>query len=233
MMRLDKFLSECGMATRSEAKKQIKSGRITVNGSVVSKPESKVDEENDEISLDGKKIAYAVSETFVFYKPKGCVTARRDNLHTTVFDLLPDEIKAVRDLSPVGRLDLDTEGLLLLTNDGALNHRLMSPAHHVAKTYFARLDKAVPSDAVELFQKGIDIGDEKPTLPAELLILEDGKTARLTITEGRFHQVKRMFYAIGCEVVYLKREKLGTLSLDGLSTGECRRLTEEELQTLM
>ena len=170
------------------------------------------------------------------------MTARTDNVHKTVMSYFPEEIK--KDLSPVGRLDLDTEGLLLFTDDGALNHHLMSPAHHMEKTYFAVLDKQVPPEAVEMFQKGIDIGDEKPTLPAKLTILEpmlgtntngdQGEifSAELTIQEGRFHQVKRMFQAVGCQVTYLKRLSIGSLTLGDLAPGEFRELAEEEVLML-
>jgi 16S rRNA pseudouridine516 synthase len=132
--------------------------------------------------------------------------------------------------SPVGRLDRDTEGLLLVTNDGALNHRLTSPAHHVDKTYFARLDVPVPKEAVSLFAAGVDIGDDKPTLPAKLVLLPDEREAELTIREGRFHQVKRMFEAVGCNVVYLKRLSMGGLTLGALPKGEYRKLSPEEMK---
>ena len=141
---------------------------------------------------------------------------------------MPNECK--KDCSPVGRLDLDTEGLLLITNDGRLSHELLSPTHHVSKTYYAKLDKPVPQDAVRLFKDGIDIGDEKPTLPAELDILdEDFPSARLTIYEGRFHQVKRMFKAVGCEVTYLRRESFGSLTLENLPKGEYKKITINEI----
>jgi 16S rRNA pseudouridine516 synthase len=140
---------------------------------------------------------------------------------------------AMRDrFSPVGRLDRDTEGLLLITDDGALNHRLTSPAHHVEKTYFARLDVPVPREAVELFASGVDIGDQKPTLPAQLTLLPDEREAELTIQEGRFHQVRRMFETVGCTVIYLKRLSMGSITLGDLPRGEYRKLSPEELAQL-
>jgi len=158
------------------------------------------------------------------------VTAKQDNVHKTVMDYFPEDVK-VKDIAPVGRLDLDTEGLLLFTNDGLLTHHLLSPTHHIPKTYYAILDKEVPETAVEAFKNGVDIGDDKPTLPADLVILSE-KEAELTIHEGRFHQVKRMFEAVGCTVTYLKRLSMGTLTLGDLQKGEYRRLTEVEVHAL-
>ena len=238
MMRLDKFLADAGLGTRSEVKKQLKSGIVSVNGAVCKRPEEKIDPSKDQIVVGGKTVEYELSSYYLFYKPAGCVTAKSDSMHQTVMDYFPDQVK--KDSSPVGRLDKDTEGLLIITNDGALNHHLMSPAHHVKKMYYAVLDKAVPSEAVTLFAEGVDIGDEKLTLPAELEILpvetdEAGNPvyhANLTIAEGRFHQVKRMFEAVGCNVVYLKRVSLGVLTLGELKPGDYRKLTENEIEAL-
>jgi 16S rRNA pseudouridine516 synthase len=236
-MRLDKFLADAGVGTRSEVKKMIKSGRITVNGSAARRPEQKMDPSVDEVCVDGGTVCYEQFSYYLFHKPSGCVTARTDASFPTVMDFFPEEMRDK--FSPVGRLDKDTEGLLLITNDGALNHRLVSPAYHVDKTYYARLDQPVPSAAIEQFTKGIDIGDEKPTLPAELLILPEEKdisgtvyAAQLTIREGRFHQVKRMFAAVGCEVLYLKRLSMGSLTLQDLPKGKYRKLTPEEVVKL-
>ena len=170
---------------------------------------------------------------YLFHKPAGCVTAKTDRLHKTVMDYFPDEIR--KKCSPVGRLDLDTEGLLLITNDGALTHHLLSPAHQIKKTYFALLDNPVPADSIRQFETGIDIGDDKPTLPAELILLEsedgqDGFPVELTISEGRFHQVKRMFAAVGCNVLYLKRLSMGNLTLENLPKGEYRKLSPSMIQ---
>lgn len=237
MMRLDKYLADCGVGTRSEVKKYIKAKQITINGSVAAKPEVKIDENKDEIYFRGKPVSYEKYVYYLFHKPSGCVTAKQDNLHKTVMDYFPEEIRA-KGVAPVGRLDLDTEGLLLVTNDGALTHHLLSPAHHVPKTYYAILDKEVPKYACTQFQEGIDIGDEKPTLPAELIIFpisEDTKgepvySAELTICEGRFHQVKRMFESVGCKVTYLQRKSMGIFRLGDLEKGTYRKLTEEEIK---
>lgn len=239
MMRIDKYLADCGIGTRSEVKKYIKAKQITVNGEVVGKPEQKIDENVDVVCFKGQPIIYEKYVYYLFHKPAGCVTAKQDNVHKTVMEYFPEEIRA-KDISPVGRLDLDTEGLLLFTNDGALTHHLLSPTHHIPKTYYAVLDKEVPLSAVELFKEGVDIGDDKLTLPAELVVLpetvdSDGKmvySAELTIHEGRFHQVKRMFEAVGCTVIYLKRLSMGSLELGDLPKGEYRKLTMEEIEEL-
>lgn len=236
MLRIDKYLADCGIGTRSEVKKYIKTKQITVNGEVVTKPEQKIDETVDKICFKGHPITYEKYVYYLLHKPAGCVTAKQDNMHKTVMEYFPEEIRA-KDIAPVGRLDLDTEGLLLFTNDGALTHHLLSPTHHIPKTYYAVLDKEVPESAVESFKNGVDIGDDKLTLPAELTIMPvlsdlNGKnvySAELTIHEGRFHQVKRMFEAIGCTVIYLKRLSMGSLTLGELSEGEYRKLTEEDI----
>lgn len=240
-MRLDKYLADCGIGTRSEVKKYIKAKQIAVNGEVISKPDIKIDENKDTVCFKGQPVVYEKYVYYLFHKPAGCVTAKQDHLHKTVMDYFPEELRA-KDIAPVGRLDLDTEGLLLLTNDGPLTHHLLSPTHHIPKTYYAILDKEVPLSAIEQFEKGVDIGDEKLTLPAELKILpvcmaDEGESekskaavgtpiysAELTIHEGRFHQVKRMFEAVGCKVLYLKRLSMGNLELDDLKVGEYRKL---------
>lgn len=237
-VRLDKFLCECNVGTRSEVKKIIKSKKVLVNGEVVTKPEFKIDEEKSEVICNGKEMNYEKFSYYLFHKPMGCVTANVDNLHKTVMDYLPQDLR--KGFSPVGRLDLDTEGLLLITNDGELNHHLLSPSHHIMKTYYAILDSEIKDNVIELFSNGIDIGDDKPTLPAELNIIKqeifyNGNVcyqAELTISEGRFHQVKRMFKAVGAEVVYLKRIKMGNLSLGKLEKGEFRKLTKDEINQL-
>ena len=236
MLRIDKYLADCGIGTRSEVKKYIKAKQISVNGKLVVKPEQKIDENVDIICFNGQQIIYEKFVYYLLHKPAGCVTAKQDNVHKTVMECFPEEVRA-KDIAPVGRLDLDTEGLLLFTNDGPLTHHLLSPTHHIPKTYYAVLDKKVPESAIELFKTGVDIGDDKPTLPAELIILptvvkEDENatySAELTIHEGRFHQVKRMFEAVGCTVTYLKRLSMGSLVLGDLKIGEYRKLTEEEI----
>lgn len=229
-LRLDKFLAELGVGTRSEVKKYIKAKQITVNGVTATKPEMKIDENQDEVCFRGEKLVFAEFEYYLFHKPAGCVSATEDSIHKTVMDYLTDTVRS--DLFPVGRLDIDTEGLLLITNDGALAHELLSPAKHVAKTYYAKVQGKVTEEDVSLFEKGVDIGEEKLTKSAELVILksDDISEIELTITEGKFHQVKRMFQAVGKEVVYLKRLSMGTLSLpEDLKPGEYRELTEAEL----
>ena len=227
LMRLDKFLTEMGLGTRSEVKKILKTKQITVNGEVVTKPETKVEPENDQISYKGEPVTYCEYEYYLFYKPAGCVTATEDQLHKTVMDYLTDTVRS--DLFPVGRLDIDTEGLLLITNDGALAHDLLSPAKHVEKTYYAVIDGVVTEKDVNSFENGVDIGEEKLTKPGKLRILK----SELTITEGRFHQVKRMFETVGKKVLYLKRISMGPLQLtDDLKPGEYRPLTEEEITAL-
>ena len=238
MIRLDKFLADAGYGTRSEVKKQLKSGIVSMNGTVCKKPEEKIDPARDVVTVSGKEVVYEAFSYYLFYKPAGCVTAKSDALHKTVMDYFPEIVR--KSCSPVGRLDKDTEGLLLITNDGELNHHLMSPVHHVKKTYYAVLDGEVPVSAIQQFAEGVDIGDDKKTLPAELEILpkqmQDTANpvyhANLTISEGRFHRVKRMFETVGCHVVYLKRLSLGNLSLGELNPGEYRRLSEAEVVDL-
>ena len=232
-MRLDKFLTEMGIGTRSEVKKILKTKQVTVNGTIVTKPETKIEPKTDEVCYKNERIAYCAFEYYLFHKPAGCVTATEDTQHKTVMDYLENTIRS--DLFPVGRLDIDTEGLLLITNDGALAHELLSPSRHVQKTYYALIDGKVTEEDVNLFGKGVDIGEKKPTKPGFLKILksEPQSEIELTITEGKFHQVKRMFEAVGKKVLYLKRISMGPLTLpEDLKPGEYRELTEEELMLL-
>ncbi len=233
MVRLDKFLSEMGVGTRSEVKKILKSKQVTVNGDMVTKPEIKIDTDNDVVCYRGSRISYQKYEYYMFNKPAGCVSATEDNLHRTVMDYITDAVHD--DLFPVGRLDIDTEGLLLITNDGALAHELLSPAKHVAKTYYAKIDGVVTEDDVKRFKNGVDIGEDKLTKPGKLVILKSEPISEieLTITEGKFHQVKRMFEVVGKKVIYLKRISMGSLELpDDLALGEYRALTQTELDGL-
>ncbi len=233
MIRLDKYLADMGLGTRSEIKKEIRKGSVSVNGVSACRPETKIDTDHDEITFRGESVAYVKYEYYMLNKPAGVVSATTDRQETTVLELIKER---KRDgLFPVGRLDKDTEGLLLLTNDGGLAHRLLSPKKHVDKVYFARINGRVTGTDVENFARGVDIGDDRPTLPAELDVCSSGEYSevRLTIHEGRFHQVKRMFQAVGKEVIYLKRLQMGSLSLDeSLKPGEYRRLTEEEVERL-
>ena len=222
MMRIDKYLAEMGQGTRSEIKKLIRSGRVMVDGETVKKPELKIDETTQKVSLDGKQIGYAKKEYYMLYKPAGVISATKDDRDKSVLDLITD--KKRNDLFPVGRLDKDTEGLLLITNDGELAHRLLSPKKHVDKVYYAKVQGKVDESDVKAFADGVDIGDDTPVKSADLRILK---------SEGRFHQVKRMFHAVGKEVIYLKRLSMGSLALDKtLTKGEYRSLTEEEIKKL-
>ena len=233
LLWLDKYLADAGVGTRSQVKQMIRKGQIAINGETVKKPDQKVDGEKDKIEVMGKEIRYQKYRYLLLHKPSGYVSATEDKKEQTVLSLLPEELR--KDLFPVGRLDKDTEGLLLLTNDGALAHRLLSPKKHVDKTYYARVQGRVTDEDQAAFLQGVDIGDEKDTMPAQLEILEAAEESRilLTIQEGRFHQVKRMFEARGKKVVYLKRISMGPLALEeGLKPGNYRELTEEEQEAL-
>lgn len=232
-IRLDKFLADMGRGTRSQIREMAKNGRISINGQPVKKTDLKVDPERDAVAVDGQPVAYVTHEYYMLHKPAGVVTATEDNLHRTVMDLLKT---ARKDLFPVGRLDIDTEGLLLITNDGELAHQLLSPKKHVDKVYFARVAGALPEDAAQRMAEGMTLRDGTPVLPAELAIDGtdgDETLVRLTIREGKFHQVKRMFEALGCRVIYLKRLSMGPLALDPeLPCGAARPLTEQEIQAV-
>lgn len=233
-MRLDKFLSECGLCTRSESKVIIKKGMVTINGKKADKGDIKIDAENDEIIFKGEKISYSQFEYYMLNKPAGVVSATEDKNDKTVIELVPKPHG--KDIFPVGRLDKDTEGLIIITNDGELSHNLLSPKKHVDKTYFVRTKGGqVTEKDREAFEKGVDIGEKSLTLPAKLKIIKSSEISEseLTIREGKFHQVKRMFKAVGKEVIYLKRISMGGLKLDeSLEKGECRKLTEEEIEIL-
>lgn len=290
MIRLDKYLSNMTGESRSIIKSEIKKGNVIVNGATVLKAENKIDEIKDEVIYKGESVAYSKYAYYMFNKPAGCVSATTDNTCKTVIDYLKNE--QVSGLFPVGRLDKDTEGLLIITNDGELAHKLLSPKKHVAKKYYARIKGNLPTNVEKRFEDGLDIGDEKKTLPARIEVLQNarttestdkltgktdnmtgktdnitgktdnmtGKTDNITdvvisdrsdalpdegpalfdsevyvvITEGRYHQVKRMFKAVGCEVTYLERKSMGGLELDDtLRRGEYRKLTAEEINTLL
>ncbi len=232
-IRLDKFLADMGRGTRSQIREMAKKGRISINGQPVKKTDLKVDPERDAVAVDGQPVAYVTHEYYMLHKPAGVVTATEDNLHRTVMDLLKT---ARKDLFPVGRLDIDTEGLLLITNDGELAHQLLSPKKHVDKVYFARVAGALPEDAAQRMAEGMTLRDGTPVLPAELAIDGtdgDETLVRLTIREGKFPPVKRMFEALGCRVTYLKRLSMGPLALDPeLPCGAARPLTEQEIQAV-
>lgn len=241
MERLDKILSNFGGISRTEAKLALKAGRLKVNGTVVKDPAFKA-EDNDEVSLDGKVLVRQKYRYFLLNKPAGYISSTEPEPGDTspnVITLFKNE--GVKGLFPVGRLDKDTTGLLIVTNDGELGHRLTAPGKHVDKTYIAKVRGELNESAIEAFAKGFEF-KEFTSAPAVLEILETGRdadggecaVAKVTIHEGKFHQVKRMFQKVGCEVVELKRISMGTLVLDEtLKPGEYRELRLEELKALI
>ncbi|TQR14648.1 pseudouridine synthase [Psychrobacillus soli] len=233
-MRLDKFLAHTGFGTRREVKMLIKSKAIQVNGVTVKDSSMHVNEHDDRVSVYGEVVEYKQFVYLMLNKPAGVVSATEDTRDKTVIDLLDDDVRHFEPY-PVGRLDKDTVGLLLLTNDGALTHRLLSPNKDVPKVYFAKVQGIVNESDVEAFKNGITLDDGYHTKPGILHILTSGPISEieLTITEGKFHQVKRMFEGVGKKVVYLKRLSMGTLKLDhSLAEGAYRELTGEELEQL-
>ncbi len=239
-MRLDKLLAHTGFGTRKEVKKIIKDGYIEVNGEIQKNVGLKVDPEIDDIRVGGERIYYEEFVYFILNKPAGVISATEDYMHETVIDLL-EPADSVQDPHPVGRLDMDTEGLLILTNDGQLTHQLTSPKKQVDKEYYALIEGIVTEEDIKTFNEGIVLieeDEEYTTMPATLEIVsvdEDANESEINVTiqEGKFHQVKRMFHAVGKEVLYLKRVRMNELKLDeSLPLGEYRRLTEEELELL-
>ncbi|WP_020616904.1 pseudouridine synthase [Paenibacillus daejeonensis] len=239
-IRLDKLLSHMGYGSRSEIKKAVKQGKVTVNDRLVKDSGLNVDPENDEVYWQDTRVMYRDVIYFMMHKPQGVISATEDTRERTVIDLLQPEDRLLKPF-PVGRLDKDTEGLLLLTNDGQLAHELLSPRKHVDKTYEAIVAGKVSEEDRDLFERGVQLDDGYVTMPAVLHIdhveeQSDGSfTSRITLTirEGKFHQVKRMFEAVGKRVTYLRRITMGTLELDpGLPLGRYRELTEQELVSL-
>ncbi|HBG5346069.1 TPA: rRNA pseudouridine synthase [Clostridioides difficile] len=232
--RIDKILSNLGYGSRSEIKKYCKQGSVVVNGSEVSNPGTQVDTENDEILFNGEEVIYREYIYLMMNKPDGYISATTDKYDPTVLDLIDLSYLAFEPF-PVGRLDKDTEGLLVLTNDGKLSHRVLSPKKHVPKTYYAKIDGVVTEEDVEAFAEGVVLDDGYKTMPSQLNILksDDESEIELTIHEGKFHQVKRMFESVGKKVVYLKRLSMGNLKLDeSLELGEYRELTDEEVKLI-
>ena len=230
LLRLDKFLCELGLGTRSEVKGLLKKGLVTVNDCIQKSPDIKVNPDKDVITYEGRVLKYQEFYYYMLHKPAGVITATEDKLQETVMSLLGDCYRT--DLFPVGRLDKDTEGLLLITNDGELSHALLSPRKHVPKTYLVEVPERLNLSQMEALEQGVDIGDEKITLPAKVQVMDDTHI-HLTICEGRYHQVKRMLSAVGSEVLYLKRITFGALALDeNLLKGSFRALTEEEVALL-
>lgn len=233
MIRLDKYLADMSIGTRTEVKKLIRQGKVAVDGLIVKNPDIKVDTGTQNVTYNGIAVTYETYEYYMLNKPAGVISATSDKTEKTVLDLI--DSKKRKDLFPVGRLDKDTEGLLLITNDGELAHRLLSPKKHVDKLYYAKVEGTVGMEDIDAFAKGLDIGEGEYTKPAKLIVLKSDVISEieLSIQEGKFHQVKRMFEAVGKKVIYLKRLEMGTLKLDeGLALGEYRPLTQKELEDL-
>ena len=231
MERLDKVLTGTGRWSRREVKLLVRQGLVRLNGAAAVSAEEKCDPETAVITVNGETVVLRRFTYVLLHKPGGVLTATEDRRQETVMELLPQELRRVG-LAPVGRLDKDTEGLLLLTNDGELTHRLLSPKYHVDKRYFARVDGHLTAAHTETFAKGMTLGDGLKCLPARLEILPDSGCI-VTVREGKFHQVKRMLASCGAPVVYLKRLSMGPLVLgDELGRGEHRMLREEEVAAL-
>ncbi|MBC1998213.1 rRNA pseudouridine synthase [Listeria marthii] len=230
-MRLDKLLSHTGFGSRREVKPLLKSGAVVVNGTIQKDSKTQVNPDKDQVTVHGTPVVYQEFVYFMLHKPQNVVSATEDNVSETVIDLLAQE-DTLTDPFPVGRLDKDTEGLLIITNDGTLAHNLLSPKKHIDKTYYAKIDGDVTATDVEAFAAGIELDDGYACKPARLEIITPNEI-KVTIQEGKFHQVKRMFAARGKTVSYLKRISMGNLQLDeSLELGEYRPLTETELAIL-
>lgn len=234
MIRLDKFLADCGVGTRSEIKKLIRSGGVRVSGADRPTPEMKIDETSTVVYVEGERVCYKKYIYLMLNKPKDYISATWDKNKKVVLDLVPQEYLHYEPF-PVGRLDIDTVGLCVLTNDGGLAHRLLSPSHHIPKTYIATVDGALSGDDIKAFADGMDLGDFT-SKPAKLTILKTSRSesvAEVVIAEGKFHQIKRMFEKVGKNVIHLKRTAMNKLMLDDdLLEGEVRELTENELELL-
>lgn len=225
-MRLDKFLVECGLGSRKEVKEIISNGEITVNGEVTIINKQNIDEASDEIRFQDEILTYKKYRYYIMNKKAGYITATEDFKERTVMELLPDWV-IKKDLAPVGRLDKDTEGLLLFTNDGKLNHKLLSPKSHVDKTYYVEVENALRTEDLISLENGVTI-DDYFTMPAQAKKIEDKKLL-LTIREGKFHQVKKMLEAVGNKVLYLKRISFGKLKLNNLELGEVKEVSLEDI----
>lgn len=229
-MRLDRYLCELNIGSRSQVKEFVRKGLVSVNGQVVRSADQKIEEQKDQVAFQGKTLTYQRYVYYMLNKPRGVVSATQDNTACTVAELLAPEGR--KDLFPMGRLDKDTEGLLILTNDGELTHRLLSPKRHVDKTYEVTVAHALSAEDLRRLEQGVDIGEDRLTLPARAEAVSEN-ILHLTIQEGKYHQVKRMFEAAGKTVTYLRRESMGSLVLDqSLKPGQYRRLTDEELESL-
>lgn len=233
-LRLDKYLCDMQEGTRSTVKDMIRKQRVSVNDIVVTRPELKVNTDKDIVCIDGRQIGYFHYEYYMLNKPQGVVSATTDKTDKTVIDIITD--KKRKDLFPVGRLDKDTVGLLLLTNDGDLNHKLISPKYHVDKVYYAEINAPITEKDIKAFENGVTLDDGYKCMSAKLKVienLEDSSRVEVTVQEGKYHQVKRMFEARGKKVIYLKRTSFGNLPLDeSLEEGEYKELSESELAVL-
>ena len=230
MMRLDKFLSEAGAGSRKELKTMIRGGRVKVDGVVEKSPDRKIDEMAMSVTVDGGEVRLRGQVVLMLHKPAGFVTSTADPRDRTVMELLPEEFRNLG-LFPVGRLDKETEGLLLFTNDGDLGHRLTAPKHQVEKEYYAETDGVPDAADVEAFRQGITLRDGTVCLPAELYL--EGTGCRVVVREGKYHQVRRMLASRGKPVTYLRRIREGQLTLGGLRKGECRLLNPDEVELLL
>jgi len=233
-MRLDRFLSNAGIGSRKEVKSLIKGQRVLVDNNIINDPGYIIDPDKAKVMVDNQPIIYKKFYYLMLNKPAGVISATRDSLHQTVVDLLPSQYQHIK-LFPVGRLDKDTEGLLVLTNDGQLAHRVLSPKNKVPKTYYAVIEGKVTKEDVDAFQRGIKLDEDVTALPAQLSILKscDESEVHITIFEGKYHQVKRMFEAVGKKVIYLKRLRMGNLYLDEkLAPGQVRELSKHEIELL-
>ena len=232
VQRLDKFISsQLVTVSRKDAREMIKRGEVSVNGTVERSAERKIDAKRDAVTLRGETVGFKKHLYIMLNKPADVVCATRDGLSETVLELLPPELRRTG-LFPAGRLDKDTVGFVLITDDGELAHRILSPKNHVDKEYFVRLRDDIPAGAEDMFAEGFELDGEK-CLPAKLVRL-DMRECRLTLREGKYHQIKRMFEALGNEVVYLKRESIAGIKLDEkLSEGQARELTNDELNKLI
>ena len=229
-MRIDKFLANSGIGTRKEVKDLLKKKRIRINGDVVSEAKIHIDEDNDIVTFDGERIEYKEFLYIMLNKPQDVISATDDERHRTVLDLLEEPLTKVG-LFPVGRLDKDTEGLLVLTNDGKMAHELLSPKKHVPKRYYAELKKPLSEEEAGILENGVDL-ETFVTKPAKVEFITEDKVY-IIISEGKYHQVKRMFKCVGNRVLYLKRTGMGNLGLDeNLKPGEYRELTPDELELL-
>lgn len=230
MVRLDKFLADQGIGTRSQVKDIVKKGRVKLDGEIVKAADLKFDPEKSVVMLDDTALTHVSESYYMMNKPDGVVCANSDSMHQTVFELM--DVPYIKNLFCVGRLDIDTEGLLIITDDGDLSHKLLSPKKHVEKTYYLEVDSPVITDAEKIIAEGFQVDDELFAAPGKYERIDDFK-GYLTITEGKFHQVKRMMSRLGSEVTFLKRVKFGGLDLDtNLEPGEYRSLSKEEIEIL-